>query len=77
MTGFPRYGNNRREQAKTLAKLYDYLEWRVIVPGHGHVRDYTRQDLASVSVDGSENPSKESDIRWTELQDAIRELESW
>jgi glyoxylase-like metal-dependent hydrolase (beta-lactamase superfamily II)/ferredoxin len=48
LSGFPRYGNNRRLQAETLAKL-ERLKFQVIAPGHGHVRDYrlSQQDFAN------------------------------
>lgn len=66
MSGFPRYGNNRSRQAQILEQLYQELDWQVIVPGHGHVRDYasTRND-------------SEEDLRWKEMQVAIEELQRW
>ena len=43
MTGFGRYGNDLRKQAKTLEELLK-LDWDVIAPGHGHPRDYRHSD---------------------------------
>ena len=40
MTAFPQYGNNLQTQAEVLKRLLDY-DWDVILPGHGHHRDYT------------------------------------
>jgi hypothetical protein len=40
MTGFPLYGNDLRLQSKIIPLLLD-LDWLIIAPGHGHVRDYT------------------------------------
>lgn len=39
LTGFPQYGNDRRQQEDTLSKLGE-LDWKVVAPGHGHARDY-------------------------------------
>ena len=45
LTGFPRYGNNRREQMTTLERM-ETLDWDVVAPGHGHARSYGgRRDL--------------------------------
>ena len=43
MTGFGRYGNDLEQQVDTLSKLLK-LEWDVIAAGHGHSRDYRRED---------------------------------
>ena len=63
MTGFPRYGNNQLLQSKILANLLE-LDWEVIAPGHGGVRDYST----------SANPDA---TRHEEMQGAIAELKSW
>lgn len=39
MTGFPRYGRDRSQQAHVLSELLK-LPWMIIAPGHGHPRDY-------------------------------------
>lgn len=57
LTGFPRYGNDLSQQAGTL-RLLKLLNWTLVCPGHGHVRDY--------------GPSRAS--RDDELDDAIQEL---
>ncbi|KAL3937541.1 MAG: hypothetical protein SGARI_002085, partial [Bacillariaceae sp.] len=46
MSGLPRYGNDRVEQAKILNSIVEEwgMEWDVIAPGHAHVRDYTLKD---------------------------------
>jgi glyoxylase-like metal-dependent hydrolase (beta-lactamase superfamily II)/ferredoxin len=45
LTGFPRFGNNRRVQATTLERM-EALDWDVVAPGHGHARNYKgRRDL--------------------------------
>jgi glyoxylase-like metal-dependent hydrolase (beta-lactamase superfamily II) len=54
LTGFPRYGNDRSMQAR-LMKL---LDWTLVSPGHGHVRDY-----------GASKASRDE-----EVEDAIQEL---
>ena len=61
MSGFPQYGNNRSQQARVLPRLLD-LDWQVVAPGHGHVRDYTRSNGAS---------------REAEMQPAVDELEKY
>jgi glyoxylase-like metal-dependent hydrolase (beta-lactamase superfamily II)/ferredoxin len=58
MTGFPRYGHDRKLQAKTLEKLLD-VNFTVVAPGHGHPRDYRGMD-----------PSRRNE----ELLPALREL---
>jgi len=50
MTGFGRYGNNRRQQAETLASLLA-LDWTVIAPGHGHPRDYRELETSARKAD--------------------------
>ena len=61
-SGFPRYGNNLREQAKTLEKLGGILDqWDVIAPGHGHPRFY---------LDGKDKRER----KLSELDDALQEL---
>ena len=61
MSGFPRYGNNRQQQSRVLPRLLD-LEWQIVAPGHGHVRDYT---------------TSEGSRREEEMQPAIHELETY
>ena len=48
MTGFPRYGNDLKQQAETLRKLAELAEWKIIAPGHGHPRDYRQLDRGAV-----------------------------
>lgn len=55
MSGFPQYGNNLQQQALTLNKLMDY-EWDLILPGHGHMKDYThvhddKEDVKRMDVE--------------------------
>ena len=42
MSGFPRYGNNLRQQGQTLTKIIGKTSdlWDIIAPGHGHTREY-------------------------------------
>jgi glyoxylase-like metal-dependent hydrolase (beta-lactamase superfamily II)/ferredoxin len=40
MSSFPQYGDNHLQQAKTLKGLLK-LDWHMVAPGHGHVRDYS------------------------------------
>ena len=63
MSGFPRYGNDQELQSKILPLLLD-LDWQVLAPGHGHVRDYTLR----------EDQTSSTDARITEMEDAIEEL---
>merc|ERR1712224_17032 len=68
MTGFPRYGNDQELQSKILPLLLD-LDWQILAPGHGHVRDYT------VRENGRDNDGAD-DERQIEMGKAIEEL-SW
>ena len=61
LTGFPQYGNNRLQQAETLQWLKD-LDWTIVAPGHGHVKNYGNHQH---SLSSSRNQ---------ELEDAIQEL---
>lgn len=63
MTGFPRYGNDQKLQSKILPQLLK-LDWKVIAPGHGHVRDYTH----------IEDENRLAAIRRDEMEAAIQEL---
>jgi len=63
MSGFPRFGNDQELQSKILPLLLD-LDWQVLAPGHGHVRDYTLL----------EDQTSSTDARITEMEDAIEEL---
>lgn len=49
MNAFPQYGNNLREQASTLEHLLEY-EWNVVLPGHGHMKDYTNVEHETQEV---------------------------
>ena len=62
MTGFPRYGNDRRQQADVLERLLKGVDYQVIAPGHGHARDYRTSDAATKSK---------------EMEVAIEELQRW
>jgi len=62
MSGFPRYGNNLRQQSETLQKLLK-LDWDIICPGHGHPRDYL-----------SLNVTEKEMIKQEEMEEAIDEL---
>ena len=43
MSGFPRYGNNLNQQAKTLQRLGSLSRmWDIVAPGHGHLRSYLK-----------------------------------
>ena len=68
MSGFPRYGNNRKLQARILPKLVRDLKWRLLAPGHGHVRDYTKFE------EGSEG---DMSLQKEEMEAAIEELETY
>ena len=63
MTGFPRYGNNRVEQARVLPLFLD-LDWTVVAPGHGHYRDYS-------NISNKEDRKK---VQQQEMQAALDEL---
>jgi glyoxylase-like metal-dependent hydrolase (beta-lactamase superfamily II)/ferredoxin len=63
MSGIPLYGNDRKLQSKILPLLLD-LDWQVLAPGHGHVRDYT---LLGERKGGA-------DVRKEEMEAAIEEL---
>lgn len=62
MTGFPRYGNDLDQQAKTLTHLLE-LDWHFIAPGHGHVRDYTTLKSTELKT-----------VQANEMQHALDEL---
>jgi len=63
MSGFPRYGNDPRLQANILPLLLD-LDWKILAPGHGHVRDYTLLKDGTCDIDA----------RKQEMEAAIDEL---
>jgi hypothetical protein len=67
MSGFPRYGNDAKLQSEILPLLLD-LDWEVLAPGHGHVRDYTLQSQQEPNAVSS------VDSRKAEMEDAIEEL---
>lgn len=71
LSGFPRYGNDARLQSKILPQLLD-LDWMVLAPGHGHVRDYTL--LQSETESENEGDASEEDVRRVEMKDALDEL---
>ena len=74
MTGFPRYGNDLRLQSKIIPLLLD-LDWLIIAPGHGHVRDYTATTTTMTSTTTSTATAKHNkDVREKEMVDAIDEL---
>ena len=66
MSGFPRYGNDPKLQSKILPQLLD-LDWKVLAPGHGHVRDYTLLT----------NGTCDTDARKEEMAAAIDELSQY
>jgi glyoxylase-like metal-dependent hydrolase (beta-lactamase superfamily II) len=70
MTGFPQYGNNRKQQARMLPRLLD-LEWDIVAPGHGHVRDYTSLNTSKSSISSSRRRRAE------EMQPALQELQRY
>ncbi len=43
MSGFPRYGRSLSQQAATLQLMLQTLDWQIIAPGHGHLRDYRQE----------------------------------
>lgn len=61
MSGFPRYGHDRKLQAIILEKLSD-LDFNVVAPGHGHPRDYRGGDRQ---------------LREEEMLPALEELRNW
>jgi glyoxylase-like metal-dependent hydrolase (beta-lactamase superfamily II)/ferredoxin len=61
MTGFPRYGNNLRQQSENLERLLELLDWQVIAPGHGHPRDY-------------QNVKDADNVRRQEMKQALEEM---
>lgn len=65
MSGFPQFGNDPELQSKILPLLLN-LNWQVLAPGHGHVRDYT---LMGDDVAG--------DARKQEMEAAIDELSEY
>lgn len=67
MTSFSRYGNNHLQQAKTLKGLLN-LDWNLVAPGHGHVRDY------SIVSDDEKNRGSLKDFREHDMQPAFAEL---
>jgi glyoxylase-like metal-dependent hydrolase (beta-lactamase superfamily II)/ferredoxin len=53
LTGFPRYGNDLCLQMMTLNRLKD-IDWDLVAPGHGHVRDYSgRRDERNLAIDNA------------------------
>ena len=66
MTSFPRYGDDRMLQSHILVQLAE-LDWDLVAPGHGHIREYPGDRL--------QQSSKES--RLADMQPAIDELRKW
>ena len=69
MTGFPRYGDDLRTQARSLQYLQQ-LDWEIIAPGHGHPRDY--RQVVNASVDAKTVREKQEE----ELQIALGDMVS-
>lgn len=83
MTGMPQYGYDRRQQAETLRLLLpgggvsaksnaannprSWLDWSVVMPGHGHYRDY--------SYIG--DPDERHHVQRQEMEPALEELEAY
>jgi glyoxylase-like metal-dependent hydrolase (beta-lactamase superfamily II) len=83
MTGFPRYGNNLPQQARILSRLVEQLDFDVIAPGHGHVRDYTTTTTSNATynnehfmlLQGGDKDNENRKARQKEeLQPALDEL---
>jgi glyoxylase-like metal-dependent hydrolase (beta-lactamase superfamily II) len=73
MSGFPQFGNDLKLQSRVLPKLLEF-DWQVVVPGHGHVRDYTTTTTTLVEEDVQRSIEEQ---RREEMQPAIQELERW
>mmetsp|Transcript_22442 Transcript_22442/g.62503 ORF Transcript_22442/g.62503 Transcript_22442/m.62503 type:complete len:495 (-) Transcript_22442:615-2099(-) len=71
MSGFPRFGNDARLQSKILPLLLD-LDWKILAPGHGHVRDYTLDQRQADPKEDANVPF--DDIREAEMEAALEEL---
>lgn len=69
MTSFPRYGDDRKLQSEILVQLAE-LQWDLVAPGHGHVRQYFESE-------GGVSSSSTKDTRLMDMQPAIDELEAW
>ena len=56
MSGFPRYGNNLKQQAQTLQSLLD-IPWEFVAPGHGKYRayDYDMRDVRAREIQEAAN----------------------
>lgn len=66
-----KYGNDRKEQSKILSQLLQ-LEWQLVAPGHGHVRDYTTTQKATAKDRELMLEEREPD-----MQGALKELSRW
>ena len=68
MSGFPRYGNNLRQQSETLNNVIGKASnlWNVIAPGHGHTREYL-----SIPKD------KRKKTKMDDISDAVEELKRY
>ena len=68
MSGFPRYGNNLRQQSETLNNVIGKISnlWNVIAPGHGHTREYL-----SVPED------RRKKTKMDDISDAVNELKRY
>jgi glyoxylase-like metal-dependent hydrolase (beta-lactamase superfamily II) len=64
MTSFPRYGDDRELQSQILIQLAE-LNWDLVAPGHGHIREY----------DSGRPSAKET--RLEDMRPAIDELRQW
>mmetsp|Transcript_20219 Transcript_20219/g.30760 ORF Transcript_20219/g.30760 Transcript_20219/m.30760 type:complete len:340 (+) Transcript_20219:80-1099(+) len=65
MSGFPRYGNDLKEQARILNQmLEEFPSWSIVAPGHGHPRNYNN--------DNNQYSTKKED-----MQIALQELQQW
>mmetsp|Transcript_11393 Transcript_11393/g.26415 ORF Transcript_11393/g.26415 Transcript_11393/m.26415 type:complete len:466 (-) Transcript_11393:1396-2793(-) len=71
MSGFPQYGNDPRLQSTILPLLLN-LDWKILAPGHGHVRDYS----LSAQSRGTDDDEVD-DPREREMDAALEELSNY
>ncbi len=79
MTGFPRYGNDTKLQAKTISNIIDTFSeyWDVIAPGHGHVRNYIDLSHRQMMEEKTDLRSTVKNLKKHDIVHTVNELKQY